>query len=125
MKINSEVIEAAVGLEQDGIPVFLGMPNVTSLTQLATMRESRWLHLDTRNCVVADHEIDCAGDPIIPPETGARVVTEEDIIKITQDAQRYTWKSLLEQLRRLRSQSNDRRRFLFGPAYKPVYFLLV
>lgn len=129
MTVNEEVYLMSERLRQVGIPTFLGFPNVSSLSEFASEFECLWYAPNSRNTHYSHHRMapvmDTTEDCTLfgPFQDGKEIHAY-----IEANATKQTWCGLLDLLFDVHSKiiQEDiiRSRFLFGPPYKPVYFLM-
>jgi hypothetical protein len=125
MKVNGEVFDFACELSQVGIPVFAGVPLVSSLIQLARMLECNWYCLigSYRTCV--DREVECDTGTNLTDGTIRGPLRQDEVVDIVEARSQTTeWRALLEKLQSIRKEEElGGYHFRFGPVYKPVYFM--
>jgi hypothetical protein len=132
MTVNEEVLAMSEALIDKGIPCFLGVPLVHSLLELAANFECRWFsfarplsHLEYL-VFPCDARAPDPSLPILPLRNGQELC---EAVRSTARSQK--WVDTIETLRSVRSGvAGDANRFfygrgLYGPQYKPVYFLLL
>jgi hypothetical protein len=129
MTVNEEVYLMSEHLRQARIPTFLGFPNVSSLSEFAADFECLWFSPNSKNNQYTHHEIArdkgaTEGSTLIGPFKDGKEIHGY----IEANAAQQTWCRLLDALFEVHSKISQedtiRRRFFFGPPYKPVYFLM-
>jgi hypothetical protein len=129
MTVNEEVYLMSEHLRQARIPTFLGFPHVNSLSEFASAFKCLWFSPNSKGNHYTRHEIALGkgateGSTLFGPFKDG----EEIHGYIEANATQQTWCSLLDVLFEVHSKISQedliRRRFLFGPPYKPVYFLM-
>lgn len=128
MTVNEEVYLMAEHLQQVRIPTLLGFPYVDCLSEFATDFECLWFSPVTNARRYTYHEIASNGRQI----EGSTLVGpfDDEAIQeyIEANASPQKWSGLLELLFDVHSKISReeivRSRFLFGPPYKPVYFIM-
>jgi hypothetical protein len=124
MKVNLELFDLASGLSEAGIPVFAGIPLVSSLVELAQAFECNWYCLTASENPCADLEVECDGGVEIRNGTLRGPLRQNEVVEIVEArSQPTTWQDMLQTLRSVRNREVlGRYHFPFGPVYKPVYF---
>ncbi len=131
MTVNEEVLAMSAALSDRGIPSFLGIPLVHSIFELASDFECLWFSFARPLSPLEYVVFPCEGRapdrslPILPLRNGQELC---EAVRTTARSQK--WAEAIETLRSVRSGVPGDgnyffyRRGLYGPAYKPVYFLL-
>jgi len=129
MTVNEEVYLMSEHLRQAKIPTFLGVPCVSSLSELAADFECLWFLPNLREASYTHHEIlprngTSESSALFGPFEDEKAIHEY----IADNATPQMWSSLLDQLfdvhSKISRESLIATRFRFGPPYKPVYFLM-
>jgi hypothetical protein len=129
MTVNEEVYLMSKHLREAGIPTFLGFPYVNALSEFATDFECLWFSPNSKDFRYTSHEIS-SGKGTAEYSTLFGPFKDEKEIHgyIEANAIRQTWCDLLDVLFEVHSKISQediiKHRFLFGPPYKPVYFLM-
>ncbi len=124
MKVNEQLFDMAFDLSEAGIPVFAGVPVVSSLVQLAQTFECNWYSLIASQGGFADCEIECDSGANLTDAAVRGPLRQDEVLGIVEARARPArWEGMIETLRSVRSQQLDRYQFRFGPAYRPVYFM--
>ena len=129
-KINSQLFEFAHASWNMGIPAFAGIPVVSSLWEISDEAEVIWLRLEGVQSVDTEFRISRAtpkssvtfvrGQPI-------QIASDKDVLDLAESRTRIlSWSTACESLDVLRkiSAGGEVRHSLYGPVYKPIYFLL-
>jgi hypothetical protein len=128
MKVNEEVLSMAAELNQAGTPSFLGIPIVHSLFELAQQFNCLWFSPGMTPQSQSDFEVECEAAIALPRTVALRgPCSGAEVCQLIEAGSRTrSWQEAIETIRNVQSRANPRRgyRFPFGPAYKPVYFLL-
>jgi hypothetical protein len=129
LTVNEEVYLMSEHLQQAKIPTFLGFPCVHSLSALAADFECLWFSPIPNERRYTRHEVSpgegATGDSTLfgPFKDGKDIHGY-----IEANATQQTWRSFLDVIFVVHSKISQeniiRNRFLFGPPYKPVYFLM-
>ena len=125
MKVNLELYDIASELSDAGIPVFAGIPLVSSLIQLAQTFECNWYCLTDSENKSADREVECDSAVELVEATLRGPLRHHEVVDIVEArSQPTTWQIMIETLRYIRNrEALDGYHFRFGPVYKPVYFM--
>jgi hypothetical protein len=126
MKVNEEVLEMSRILEENDVPVFLGIPLVRSMVDLANDFEILWFRPGSYPHG-GDLEVLCPEDGE-SPVSGLQLYPDSLIHTSLEAISPRTWRAVLEGLSTAHSRKNKmewiRHQYLYGTAYKPVYFLV-
>lgn len=125
MKINAEVFDEAARLRALGIPTFAGMPEISSMLDLAGNFKCLWFSIRGMDEVPSDLYLttDTTTDPddrVLGP------LNQEQICDLVWDrCNEMSWKDAVNCMREIRTSSKaSYSRFVFGATYKPVYFFI-
>jgi len=129
MTVNEEVHIMSRLLLEAGIPTFLGFPRVQSLSDFASEFECLWFCSRSSKNSYSSHEIfpgmlRTPDSELLGPFRGGSGIQEY----LVRNAARRTWYDLLYALSEVHSKYRDevprKNPFMFGPVYKPTYFLM-
>lgn len=129
-KINSQLFEFARASRDMGIPVFAGLPVVASLWELSDKTKVVWFRVEGSQRTDTEFSISqensktsvsfICGQPI-------QIASDREVLDLTEShTQILSWpdaRELLDTLRKI-AAACDTRRSLYGPVYKPIYFLM-
>jgi hypothetical protein len=132
MKINRELLEAANVAVRSGIPMFAGVPLVSSIFGFTLGARCGWFELTESDDAPSDAEIVIRLDgAVLERSRGTEAVIgplrdEEVIDRIQQGARTMTWTEGIEHLRAIRpSRSTDGGFFAALGTYRPFYLMLL
>lgn len=125
MKINAEVFEDAARMRAMGIPTFVGVPLVSSFFDLARDFDCAWFFIQAREGAQPDFYF-VSSTPANPDSRVRGPLGEEHICQIVGNEGRVmSWQEAFDRMSDVRAARNAfYGRFVFGPNYKPVYFLI-
>jgi hypothetical protein len=125
MKVNGELFDFASELSRAGVPVFAGVPLVSSLIQLAQGFDCNWYCLIASQRTCDDREVECDGGTNLIDGTLRGPLRQDEVVDIVEARSlTTTWQVMLETLRSIqKGEKLGGYHFRFGPVYKPVYFM--
>jgi hypothetical protein len=130
MTVNPEVFAMSTELQQRGVPTFLGIPLVQAMSHLGADFRCLWFSTDSTQEEVAGFGVDCAGPNV---QHSCLVGPLQDGWELCQSIRTSckprTWSEIIETLHGIHTMLIANQRFgyahaLYGPRYKPVYFLV-
>lgn len=132
-KINTDLFRMAHIAQSLGIPIFAGVPVVTSIADLTLDAPCHWFQLMPEVQDVADTEITMDPDgslhDAVLSDSLTGPLSADDLVSIVHRAtQPMTWDDGIENLRTIRSISNTtpgHTRFPFFSGYKPFHLMLM
>jgi hypothetical protein len=129
MKINDELYQKSAYLEDNGIPVFTGIPLVTSLEDFNYSARCAWVYLQSKHPIEHLQFIIQEKNRTTKQYRG---LTPENILEIIESRSRpMKWIKAVEVIKnnnyKIKSRKNNSSflRGLFGERYKPVYFIAI
>lgn len=130
MKVNTELQRLATDSEQHGIPVFCGMPLISSILDFGISSPCCWFRIVSQadNPEDMNIQIDRHSGNIVGSSEIVLKQSQEDILQSAKTANLYKWPDVVDVIKELRSacMNNISSRFIwFSSVYKPVYLLLV
>lgn len=127
MTLNTELFNTATIGSDYGIPVFAGVPLVTSIAELTLDAPCRWFHLASNFCDAPDVVVTMQSNGVLTdaglPSCITGPLDTDALVRIIREAtQLMTWDDGIECLHCIRSDSSVRYRFFGG--YRPFHVML-
>jgi hypothetical protein len=129
MKVNEEVSAMSTDLQRAGIPTFLGIPLVHSIAELATDFKCLWFSTDPIEGRHAEFEVVCNTEETRHSALDGPIENDWELCqRVKSRSKSRTWCEIADILHVIHGRMNEvdgyRYRYIYGPAYKPVYFVV-